>query len=58
MLYGVARINGHAMDVWFILPILVDYQKSYLWPSGVSWVSHASKWAYESILSAYVKWIA
>ena len=57
MIYGVGCINGHAMDVWYILPNLVDYEKSHLWPWGVGWVSYASEWAYGSILNAYVKWI-
>jgi len=56
VIYGVRCINGHAMDVWCILPDLVDYEKFYLWSWGVGWVSYASKWAYGSILSAYVKW--
>ena len=58
MIYGVGSINGHALDVWCILPILVDYEKSNSWSWRVGWVNYASKWAYGSILSAYVKWIA
>jgi len=56
VIYGVGCINGINMDVWYILPNLMDYGKSQLWFRGVGWVSYASKWAYGSILSAYAKW--
>ena len=54
MIYGVGCINEFNMDVWDIFPNLMDYGKPQLWFWGVGWVSYASKWAYLSILSAYV----
>ena len=54
MIHGAGCIDGHAMDIWCILPNLVDYDKSYLWSWGVGWVSYTSKRAYGSILSAFV----
>ena len=56
MIHGVGCINGFDMDVWCILPNLMDYRKSYLWAWGVQWVSYACKWASKSIVSAYLKW--
>ena len=56
MIYGAGCINGFNMDIWWIFPNLMDYGKSNLWSWGVSWVSYASKWAYGSGLSAYVRW--
>jgi len=56
VIYGVGCINGFNMDVGFILPNLMDYKKSYLWSWRLGGVSYASKWAYRSILGAYVKW--
>jgi len=46
------------MDVWCILPNLINYGKSYVLFWGVGWVSYAIKWAYGSIFGAYVKWNA
>jgi len=43
------------MNVMWILPNLVDYGKIHLWPWVVGWINWASKQAYGSILSAYVK---
>ena len=43
------------MDVMWILPNLVDYEKSHLWPWVIGWMNYASKETFGSILSAYVK---
>ena len=43
MIYGVGCTNGLNMDVWCILPKLMDYEKSYLWFWEVGWVSYANK---------------
>ena len=56
MIYGVGCTDGFNIDVWCILPNLMDYENSYLSSWGVGWRNYASKSAYESILSAYVKW--
>jgi len=37
------------------LPKVVDYGKSYLWSWGVDVINYASKYAYMSIFSAYIK---
>jgi len=30
VIYGVGCVNGHAMDLWHILPNLMNYGKLYL----------------------------
>ena len=44
------------MDVWHILPNLMDCEESYLRFWGVGWVGYANNWAFRNILNAYIKW--
>ena len=43
------------MDVSYILPNLLNYEMTHLWPRQVVWITYVNKEVYESILSVCAK---
>jgi len=56
VIYGAGCMNEFNIDVWYIWPNSMDYEKVLIIIWGVGRVGYTSEWACGSIWSAYVNW--